>query len=138
VSVIGDPWTLLIVQEVFLGTGRFEDFHARLHVARHLLADRLKKLVHAGVLRRVPYQDRPARYDYQLTEKGQDLFPVIMALRGWGDRWMADAEGPPLAIVHRTCGQPMTPLLVCAHCREPVAARDTDVRGLLPPTLHAS
>ncbi len=94
-SVIGDPWTLLIVREVFLGTARFEDFHARLHVTRHLLADRLKKLVHAGVLRRVPYQDRPARYDYQLTEKGQDLFPVIMALRGWGDRWMAGAEAPP-------------------------------------------
>lgn len=134
-SVIGDLWTLLILREVFLGTRRFDDFHSRLHVTRHLLADRLKKLVTSGVLRREPYQDRPARYEYRLTEKGRDLFPVIMALIGWGDRWMAGAEGAPLEIVHRACGKPMTPLLVCSYCREPVTARDTEVHP--GPAQHA-
>ena len=126
-SVIGDPWTLLILRDVFLGIRRFDDFQSRLEVTRHLLADRLKKLVEAGILRREPYQERPVRYEYRLTEKGHDLFPVLMALIRWGDRWMAGTDGPPLEIVHRPCGHVMTPQMVCPHCQEPVVARDTEV-----------
>lgn len=124
-SVIGDPWTLLVLRDAFLGVRRFDDFQSRLDVTRHLLADRLKKLVEAGVLTREPYQERPVRYEYRLTEKGRDLFPILMALMTWGDKWMSGNDGPPLDREHLPCGNMMTPVMVCPHCQEPVVARET-------------
>ena len=91
-SVVGDRWTLLILRDAFLRTRRFEDFQAHLGMTRHRLADRLAKLVEHGVFERVRYQERPERYEYRLTEKGRDLYPVIVSLVGWGDRWMALAN----------------------------------------------
>src|SRR5262245_28455470 len=89
VSVIGDRWTLLILRDCFLRVRRFEEFQARLGVTRHLLADRLRKLVKAGVLRREMYQARPRRYEYRLTERGLDLQPVMLSIVHWGDLHMA-------------------------------------------------
>jgi DNA-binding HxlR family transcriptional regulator len=123
-SVIGDRWTLLVLRDAFLRTRRFEDFQRQLGVTRHLLADRLKKLVAAGILEKVRYQEKPARYEYRLTEKGRDLHPVILALLGWGDRWMTDATGPPLALVHKACGHRMRPTFTCPDCGEPIGPRD--------------
>jgi DNA-binding HxlR family transcriptional regulator len=123
-SVIGDRWTLLVLRDAFLRTRRFEDFQRRLGVTRHLLADRLRKLVEAGILERLRYQEKPARYEYKLTEKGRDLYPVIVALLRWGDRWMTDESGPPLTLVHKACGHTMHPSLVCPDCGEPIGPRD--------------
>jgi DNA-binding HxlR family transcriptional regulator len=83
-SVIGDRWTLLILRDCFLGVTRFEAFQKSLGVTRHVLADRLKRLVAAGVLERVPYSTRPPRHDYVLTAKGRDFAPALAALRDWG------------------------------------------------------
>ena len=126
-SVVGDRWTLMILRDAFLGARRFEQFRA-LGLTKHRLADRLRRLVHAGVLDRVPYQDRPRRFEYRLTEKGRDLYPVIVSLVGWGDRWMAGDDGPPVELVHRDCGHVVMPELACPHCARPVAARDMRVR----------
>jgi DNA-binding HxlR family transcriptional regulator len=123
-SVVGDRWTLLILREAFLGTRRFADLQSHLGATRHLVADRLRKLVENGIFDRVKYQDRPTRFEYRLTEKGRDLYPVIAALLGWGDRWMADEAGPPLTLVHRACGREMHPDLCCSACGERVDARD--------------
>lgn len=123
-SVVGDRWTLMIVRDIFLGHRRFEDFRKSLNVTRHRLADRLKKLVDAGVLVRVQYQDRPPRYEYRLTEKGLDLYPVIVSLVGWGDRWMVDENGVPIELFHRGCGHQVMPTLHCPECGEAVTARD--------------
>ncbi len=123
-SVVGDRWTLLILREAVLGTRRFAELQAHLGATRHLVADRLRKLVAHGVFDRVQYQDRPARFEYRLTEKGRDLYPVIVSLLGWGDRWMADEDGPPLTLVHRSCGHAMHPSLCCPACGERVGARD--------------
>jgi DNA-binding HxlR family transcriptional regulator len=131
--VVGDRWTLLILREAFLGTRRFEDFQTHLGVTRHRLADRLRKLVGHDILDRVPYQDRPRRFEYRLTEKGRDLYPVIAALMRWGDRWMAGREGPSVALVHRSCGRGMTPELVCPECGE--AVRPQDVQARMSPAL---
>src|SRR5207249_8142736 len=87
-SVVGDRWTLLVLRDAFLGVRRFEDFHTDLGTTRHRLADRLRKLVDHGVLERVPYADRPRRFEYRLTEKGRDLYPVVVSLTRWGDRWI--------------------------------------------------
>jgi len=123
-SVIGDRWTLLVLRDAFLGIRRFEDFRRDLGTSRHRLADRLRKLVHHGILERVCYQERPRRHEYRLTEKGKDLYPVIVSLVRWGDQWMAGADGPPVELVHRRCGHPIMPRLACPHCGEPVIARE--------------
>ncbi|MFT3722726.1 MAG: helix-turn-helix domain-containing protein [Hyphomonadaceae bacterium] len=87
-SVIGDRWTLLIVRDCFLGKSRFEEFQKSLGVTRHLLSDRLKRLVETGVLERNPYSLKPLRYDYRLTEKGKDFAPALVGLKDWGKKHM--------------------------------------------------
>lgn len=82
-SVLGERWTLLIIRDAFRGTRRFDDFQASLDITRHRLSERLKKLVSAGVLTRVPYQERPVRYEYRLTRKGLALYPILMTLSQW-------------------------------------------------------
>ena len=84
VAVIGDRWSLLILRECFLRIRRFDEFQSSLGITRHLLADRLKKLVRFGVLRKIPYQEAPKRYEYILTQKGLDLYPIIMSIVHWG------------------------------------------------------
>jgi DNA-binding HxlR family transcriptional regulator len=124
VSVIGDRWTLLILRDCFLKVRRFEQFQERLGVTRHVLADRLRKLVRGGVLERVAYQARPARHEYRLTDKGMALYPVLMALVHWGDTHGADGRARPVHYRHRTCGGLLDPVMVCSACHEPVGARD--------------
>ncbi len=126
-SVIGDKWTLLVLRDCFLGIRRFDAFEKRLGITRHLLSDRLKKLVEQGVLTKVAYQQRPVREEYRLTGKGLDLHPTILALVNWGDRHMADERGTPVRHIHKGCGQPMRALTVCSECGEPVGARDVRV-----------
>jgi DNA-binding HxlR family transcriptional regulator len=123
-SVVGDRWTLLVLRDAFLRVRRFEHFQTNLGITRHRLADRLRKLVAHGILERVRYQERPPRWEYRLTPKGLDLYPVIAALVGWGDRWMAGKDGPPVELTHRGCGHRMTPVLACPDCRQPLTARD--------------
>ncbi|MDE0855505.1 MAG: helix-turn-helix domain-containing protein [Nevskia sp.] len=123
-SVVGDRWTLLVLRECFLGVRRFEDFQAHLGMARHRLADRLNRLVEEGVLRKEPYQQRPLRHEYRLTDKGKDLYPVLLSLVRWGDRWMDQGQGPPVVYRHRGCGHMTTPVLSCSECGEPLTARD--------------
>src|SRR3954452_12019614 len=89
ISVIGDRWTLLILRDCFLRVRRFEAFQERLGITRHILADRLRKLVKAGVLERPLYQSNPRRFEYRLTAKGLDLHPLLMSLVHWGDTPMA-------------------------------------------------
>ena len=90
VAVIGDRWSLLILRECFLRIRRFDEFQSSLGITRHLLADRLKKLVRFGVLRKIPYQEAPKRYEYILTQKGLDLYPIIMSIVHWGNIHMVD------------------------------------------------
>jgi DNA-binding HxlR family transcriptional regulator len=128
VSVIGDRWTILILRDCFLRVRRFEDFQARLGITRHVLADRLRKLVRLGVLRHVAYQHKPPRYEYRLTLKGLDLQPVLLALVRWGDAHMAGERGRPVLLEHRDCGQVFDPVVVCSHCGGRVDAYNVRTR----------
>lgn len=114
-EVVGEWWSLLIVRDAFLGVRRFDDFHTRLGISRNILNQRLTHLVDAGVLTRVPYQDRPPRDEYRLTEKGRDLWGVLTAMRQWGDRWAAP-DGPSLVVVHQDCGHVAQAMPTCSEC----------------------
>jgi DNA-binding HxlR family transcriptional regulator len=135
-SEVGDRWTLLILREAFMRTRRFADFVERTGAARNLVAERLEKLVEAGVLERRKYQDRPERHEYRLTEKGLDLYPVMMALVRWGDRWHDDGSGAPIEHVHRGCDHVMHADMVCSECGKPLHPHDVDVR--LGPALRGN
>jgi DNA-binding HxlR family transcriptional regulator len=126
-GVIGDRWTLLVLRDCFLGVRRFEAFQERLGITRHVLAARLRKLVAAGVLRRVPYQQRPRRNEYRLTDKGLDLYPVMMAIVHWGDVHLAGARGRPLLHEHKACGHRFDPVTVCSACGKTLHPRAVHV-----------
>lgn len=122
-EIIGERWTMLVLREAFLRVRRFDDFQRNIGCARNILSDRLQKLVAHGVLERNRYQDRPPRYEYRLTQKGMDLWPSIVALMRWGDRYVAGNRGPAVVLEHKGCGHESMPELVCSHCRETVDAR---------------
>lgn len=117
---------MLIVREAFWGTRRFDDFQRNLGIARTVLTERLGRLVADGVLSKVRYQERPERFEYRLTGKGIDLWPVLMALLFWGDRHAVDGP-PPVVVEHRDCGGELDDRRICRRCGTPLGA--ADVRG---------
>jgi DNA-binding HxlR family transcriptional regulator len=126
-EVLGERWTLLIVRDALLGLHRFDDFQQSLGIARNVLADRLKRLVDAGVLTRTSYQERPQRYEYALTAVGRELALPVVALMHWGDRHRALPAGPPRLTRHHGCGGRVQARLVCTKCREPIPPAELDV-----------
>jgi DNA-binding HxlR family transcriptional regulator len=127
-EVVGERWTLLVLRDAFLGARRFDEFVERLGVARNVLTSRLNLLVDHGILERVPYQARPARFEYRPTAKGQELLVIIMGLMHWGDRHLGGPDGPPRLTEHRGCGGAVEERLVCASCGQTLAPGQIDVR----------
>jgi DNA-binding HxlR family transcriptional regulator len=105
-KVVGTRSALLLMREAFYGTTRFDDFARRVEITDAVAATRLKELVTAGLMVREPYQEsgQRTRFEYRLTEMGQDLLPAALALRQWGDRYLSDPDGPPVAVEHAHCG----------------------------------
>lgn len=120
-SVIGDRWTMLVLRDLFLGFRRFEEIQSRLGCARHVLADRLRKLEAAGAVERRPYQERPVRHEYRLTEAGKALHPVIVTLISWAEAHRP-AEGG-IRLVDRETGAPVRPVLVDEATGAPITHR---------------
>jgi DNA-binding HxlR family transcriptional regulator len=120
-AILGDRWTMLLIREAFLGTRRFDEFRALTGASPQITASRLERLVKAGILRKVPYQQRPTRYEYRFTPMGRDLYPVLVAVMAWGDKWLNDGRGPPNPLRHVTCGEITRPKLVCDCCSEAVS-----------------
>jgi DNA-binding HxlR family transcriptional regulator len=129
-ELVGERWTLLIIRDAFLGVRRFGDFAERLGIARNVLQDRLERLVEAGVLVKVPYQERPLRHEYRLTDMGRDLWPSIVALVQFGDKHLAPEAGPPMLLLHRDCGGELDDRRICTVCGTPVDLSSVEaVRG---------
>lgn len=122
-EVVGEWWSMLIVRDAFLGVTRFDQFQERLGISRNVLNQRLSYLVDNGVLERVSYSEHPPRYDYRLTSKGRDLWPVLTSMRQWGDKHAAP-DGPPLQVIHRGCGKVSQAVMTCSHCGERMTAKD--------------
>jgi DNA-binding HxlR family transcriptional regulator len=123
-EVLGERWTLLVIRDVFRGRRRFDQIQESLGVARNVLSARLAWLVDEGLLEKRRYRDRPPRWEYFLTEKGLDLWPVMVALVHWGDRHLAGADGPPMVIVHRGCGGRVDDRRICERCGRHLVVTD--------------
>ena len=136
VRLIGDKSTFLVLREAFNGVRRFDDMQRRTRAPRQVLSDRLSRLVAEGMLRRVPYQEhgQRSRHEYRLTEKGLNLYPVLIALMEWGDRYETGPEGPQVELTHRGCGAPVRLQLTCAEGHQLESARD--VTPLPGPGAH--
>jgi DNA-binding HxlR family transcriptional regulator len=119
-DIIGEPWTLLIIRDAFGGTARFEQWQDKLGLARNVLAARLKSLVRQGIFEQRLYCERPKRYEYLLTDKGQELRPLIVHMVDWGTRHVYGGETPNLTMVHKPCGHSLTTIMHCAHCAQAV------------------
>ena len=126
-EIAGEPWSPLILRDVFVGFTRFDDIQRDLAISRKVLAERLKWLVEQGVLERHAYCEHPLRHDYALTQKGFELCGVLLAIAAWGDRWTAGDAGPPVLYRHRTCGELTRAELRCARCGSLLHAEDVDV-----------
>ncbi|MEO0494432.1 MAG: helix-turn-helix domain-containing protein [Actinomycetota bacterium] len=126
-DLIGDRWTLLIVRDLFRGVRRFSRIQEDLGIAKNLLTDRLAALVDADIVEKVPYQDRPVRYEYRLTERGRDLSPALVALMRWGDRYVSGGLAPT-ELVHDDCGTRLELQPWCTTCNVPVAPTDISSR----------
>jgi DNA-binding HxlR family transcriptional regulator len=122
-DIVGEWWTLLVLRDAFQGVRRFEDFQRNLGIARNVLTDRLRTLVHEGILERRQYQEHPERYEYRLTEKGLDLYPVIVGLMQWGDKWAPGSRRPRVVLTHKACEHDVAPVLSCPHCNDALDAR---------------
>jgi len=122
-SVVGDSWTMLVIRELFNGNGRFNGLLDATEAPSAILAERLAGLERDDIVVKRPYSSRRDRFEYRLTAKGRDLYPVLISLMAWGDRWMTDGD-PPVQLMHRPCGQHITPTLTCPHCGAHVDPRD--------------
>jgi DNA-binding HxlR family transcriptional regulator len=134
-ELIGERWTLLIVRDVFRGLRRFDDMQKSLGIARNVLANRLERLLDEDILEKRPYQEHPPRYEYFLTEKGIDLWPVLVSLIKWGDKYepFGGFDGlPPVVIRHKKCKGEVDEHFACTECGERVWARDCYVERRVP------
>jgi DNA-binding HxlR family transcriptional regulator len=122
---------MLVLRDAMNGVRRFDDFRRHMGLSEAVLADRLRKLVAAGILRTVPYREPGSRtrHEYRLTRKGWDLWPAMIALKQWGDRYTADPEGPPLDVLHRDCGEPAEVAVVCSGGHGMLTPREAYTRA---------
>jgi DNA-binding HxlR family transcriptional regulator len=129
VDVLSDRWTFLILREAFFGVRRYGQMQRNLGIARNVLADRLRRLVEDGMFERVRYRTDPDWYEYRLTERALDVYPVIVGLMRWAEKHLAaEADADALELIHRSCGNPAEPYLACSHCHQPLTGRDIDAR----------
>lgn len=126
-DVIGEPWSPLILRDVYAGISRFEQIQQDLGISRKVLTERLKWLVENGVLERREYSSRPLRHEYVLTTKGAELCDLLLVMVRWGDRWTAGDAGPPVLYRHHACGEISHVELHCSVCDKPMRATDIDL-----------
>ena len=127
-DLIGEWWTPLILRDIFLGIRRFEILLNHLGISRNILTDRLQTLVDNDILERRLYQENPERYEYWLTERGRDLFPIFATVMAWGDKWLHADDGQPATLVHKDCGKATKPIVACSKCGGAITLRNVYAR----------
>jgi DNA-binding HxlR family transcriptional regulator len=127
-NILSDSWAFLVLRESYFGATRFQTLQSALGLPRQTLTQRLRRLTAHGLLSRVQYSERPRRFEYRLTETGIDMYPVMLALLAFGDKWLAGSGKPPIYLVHNRCGCVSRPMVACSHCRAEVNARTVRYR----------
>ena len=134
-ELIGERWSLLVIRDVFLGNRRFDEIQSSLGVARNVLASRLQRLLDEDILEKRAYSERPPRHEYFLTEKGLDLWPVLVALMGYGDKHsLPEGAEPPMRIVHKECGGTVNDRRICGRCGAELDVREARAMQGAPAT----
>ena len=128
--VIGDRWRSLIIRSIFRNLNKYDEILGDTQMATNILTDRLKSLCEEGFLKKEQYQSNPRRFSYKLTDKGLDVYPVMMLIMEWGDKWYPDPKGPPLLLTHRPCNHPLQIDMACSACGESVDLGDLDYQIL--------
>jgi DNA-binding HxlR family transcriptional regulator len=129
-AILGERWTVVVLREIFNGVRRFDQMREHTEIPRQVLTNRLAMLVEEGVLFRHPYRlaGERERHEYRLTPKGFDLYPILVAIRAWGDQYVADPEGAPVEMAHKDCGEPVEVHLSCAAGHPIASPRDVVTR----------
>ena len=130
-EMVGERWTLLVIRDVFLGNRRFDEIQNSLGIARNVLANRLDRLIDEEILEKRAYTERPPRHEYFLTEKGLDLWPILIAAMGFGDKHCPSPSGAPMVIRHRGCGGIVNDRRICGDCGAEVGVREAEAEGRL-------
>ncbi|WFL76317.1 helix-turn-helix domain-containing protein [Altererythrobacter arenosus] len=125
IELFGDRWATLVVRACFTGIHRFDEIQRDTLMATNILSGRIERLLAQDILKAVPYSTHQDRFEYRLTPKGRDLYPVLLALLQWGDAWFADAKGPPLLLTHRKCGHGLRLKVLCSECSGELDPRNT-------------
>ena len=124
-AIVGDRWTVLVLRELFMGSHRYDEILAQTAGTPQMVAARLKNLEAHGLVERRLYNERPKRYEYHLTAKGEAFYPVVIALRAWGETWCkAPEEGVAVNMNHKTCHHDAGLGPLCDHCGEPLRRAD--------------
>jgi len=126
-ELVGDRWSLLIIRDAFYGVRRFDGFQQHLGISKKVLTMRLNKLVEAEILKKELYQSRPDRYEYRMTIKGRELFPVLLTMVRWSHRWLVAEGQETIQLLHKDCGKTVEPKVICSHCDQPVTAARVQV-----------
>lgn len=127
VEIVNDSWTVLILRDAFLGIRRFDQFVESLGIARNTLTSRLEKLTAAGILQTEAYQDNPVRNEYRLTEKGKDLFDMLMTMWAYGEKWDPPADPDHQLVMHVDCGHEARAVAHCGQCGERLTRRNVRI-----------
>lgn len=130
-EMVKDAWTVLILRDAFLGLRRFDQFVDSLGIARNTLAARLERLVGAGIMSAEPYQERPVRFEYRLTEKGKDLFDLLMTLWSYGEKWAAPTDPDRRRVIHQDCGHEANAVVHCGYCGERLTRHNVRIESTL-------
>jgi DNA-binding HxlR family transcriptional regulator len=125
-EIFNDSWAFAVLQELFFDVRRFDEIQRNLQISRSVLTRRLKHLEDQQIIFRERYNTRPDRYEYRLTERGIDMYPIFTLLRQWGEKWLPDIAPSGVKLTHKSCKNELTMILSCEHCGDPVTARDVD------------
>lgn len=126
-EIVGDRWSILILREAYYGVKRFDEFEYYVGVAPNILSSRLKKLVDAGIMARVRLPEHAGRFEYVLTEKGRDFFPAYLALKKWGDAWLAEPAGPQVVFRERGAARPIDVPELRTSSGKPLRLEDVEI-----------
>ena len=128
-KIIGDRWSFLVMREAFFGVRHYDEFCRNLRISTNILADRLRAMLAEGIFFRAPYQGHREHQEYRFTEKGKQLYPSMIAMMHWGDKWLAGENGPPLILCHRVCKQPFHLVVACSYCGQELKAREVKYKS---------